>query len=72
MLHALLALSAFASLPDEEVLFNGTGPYKRPIVTQSVKARQFFDQGLSFLYAFNHGACADTQITSSCLCIPGK
>jgi tetratricopeptide (TPR) repeat protein len=40
---------------DQEILFPGTGPHKRPVVIQAGKAKQFFDQGLNMLYAFNHG-----------------
>ncbi|MDQ2986924.1 MAG: hypothetical protein M3R13_09430 [Armatimonadota bacterium] len=40
---------------DEDILFPGTGPHVRPVVIQSGKAKQFFDQGLNFMYAFNHG-----------------
>ena len=35
-------------------LFTGTGPYQRPVTTGSDEARTYFDQGLAFLYAFNH------------------
>jgi tetratricopeptide (TPR) repeat protein len=30
------------------------GPHKRPISAASPEAQQYFDQGLSFLYGFNH------------------
>lgn len=40
---------------EEEILFSGTGPHTRPIVTRSAKTRQFFNQGLNFMFAFNHG-----------------
>ncbi len=39
---------------DDEVLFPGTGDHKRTVVTSSPKAKEFFDQGLNWLYAFNH------------------
>ncbi len=35
-------------------LFAGTGPHHRPVATTSAEAQAFFDQGLAFLYAFNH------------------
>ncbi|HWP31640.1 MAG TPA: hypothetical protein VNK96_07960 [Fimbriimonadales bacterium] len=49
----LLALGA--QTDDQEILFPGTGSYTRSVVTHSEKAQQFFNQGLNFLYAFNHG-----------------
>jgi tetratricopeptide (TPR) repeat protein len=57
MHHAALAFALFF-LPlsqEPEILHSGTGPHKRPVVIAEGKARQFFDQGLNFLYAFNHG-----------------
>jgi len=35
-------------------LFEGTGPHNRPVATDSPEAQAYFDQGLAFLYAFNH------------------
>ena len=35
-------------------LFEGTGPHHRPVATDSPEAQAYFDQGLAFLYAFNH------------------
>ncbi len=35
-------------------LFEGTGNYSRPVTTGSAEAQRYFDQGLAFLYAFNH------------------
>jgi tetratricopeptide (TPR) repeat protein len=35
-------------------LFEGTGPHHRPITTASGEAQRYFDQGLAFLYGFNH------------------
>lgn len=41
--------------PAAEVpLFPGLGDRARPVTTDSPLAQQYFDQGLSFLYAFNH------------------
>ncbi|MDX2438010.1 MAG: hypothetical protein QNL88_13285 [Acidobacteriota bacterium] len=37
-----------------EPLFSGTGPHHRPVATASAEAQAYFDQGLAFLYAFNH------------------
>jgi len=38
-----------------ELLISGTGPHKRPVKIADGRAREFFDQGLNLLYAFNHG-----------------
>jgi tetratricopeptide (TPR) repeat protein len=38
----------------EQPLFGGTGPHRRPVDTSSEQAQAFFDQGMAFLYAFNH------------------
>jgi tetratricopeptide (TPR) repeat protein len=35
-------------------LFEGLGPVHHPVSTQSPVAQDFFDQGLAFIYAFNH------------------
>lgn len=53
----MLSVLAFTVLlqQDGEILFEGTGTYRRPIVTNSEQARKFFDQGLRLVYAFNHG-----------------
>jgi tetratricopeptide (TPR) repeat protein len=40
----------------EVPLFEGLGPHRRPITTRSPQAQQYFDQGLNFLFGFNHGA----------------
>jgi tetratricopeptide (TPR) repeat protein len=37
-----------------EPMFDGTGPHRRTVDTSSAEAQAFFDQGLAFLYAFNH------------------
>lgn len=36
------------------IRFDGLGSHSRPISTRSAEAQQFFDQGLAFLYGFNH------------------
>jgi tetratricopeptide (TPR) repeat protein len=36
------------------MLFAGLGNVHRPITTRSPQAQQYFDQGLSFIWAFNH------------------
>ena len=35
-------------------LFEGLGGFGRPVTTTSAEAQRYFDQGLSFVYAFNH------------------
>lgn len=56
MLSVTLAIAMVVphALADEEILFAGTGDHQRKIVTQSDKAQEFFNQGLNWLYAFNH------------------
>lgn len=35
-------------------VFDGMGPHARRVTTKSAKAQEYFDQGLNWLYAFNH------------------
>ena len=37
-----------------EPVFVGTGTHRRAVDTSSAEAQRYFDQGLAFLYAFNH------------------
>ncbi len=37
-----------------EPVFDGLGTHRRAVETSSAEAQQYFDQGLAFLYAFNH------------------
>ena len=39
-----------------EPLFDGLGSHTRKITTKSPKAQRYFDQGMAFLYGFNHPA----------------
>src|SRR5262249_35261932 len=39
---------------ERQPLFEGLGPHGRKVTTASAEAQRYFDQGLSFLYAFNH------------------
>jgi tetratricopeptide (TPR) repeat protein len=41
-------------LQAREPLFVGLGPRSRRVTTTSAEAQRYFDQGLKFLYAFNH------------------
>lgn len=61
LLTLLLLLATFGScgfakeLKDPEVpLFDGLGKHSRKVETKNPKAQQYFDQGLMFMFAFNH------------------
>src|SRR5690242_5207173 len=41
-----------------EPLFDGLGNLHHPVTTNSPLAQRFFDQGLTFVYAFNHDEAA--------------
>jgi arylsulfatase A-like enzyme len=43
-----------AQASDRVPLFEGLGNFGRRVTTASAAAQRYFDQGLSFLYAFNH------------------
>src|SRR3954470_7809950 len=50
-----LANHAFAAEPSAKPpLYSGLGTFGRKITTTSPEAQRYFDQGLCFLYAFNH------------------
>jgi tetratricopeptide (TPR) repeat protein len=40
----------------QEPFFEGLGSYTRTITTTSAEAQKYFNQGLNFLFGFNHGA----------------
>jgi hypothetical protein len=40
------------------VLVTGLGNLHHPVSTKNSQAQQFFDQGLRFIYAFNHDEAA--------------
>lgn len=43
------------SQPTSQVaLYKGLGKHTRPVATSNPEAQKFFDQGLNFMYAFNH------------------
>ncbi len=50
---ALIALAVLAP-QDAPPIFNGLGGVHRKVTTNSPEAQKFFDQGLAFLFAFNH------------------
>src|SRR5438552_15880639 len=46
---------AAAEKPETKApLFEGLGNFGRKVTTTSPEAQRYFDQGLCFLYAFNH------------------
>ena len=56
-----LILLASTGLPTSaasaaEPFFEGLGSHSRKITTKSPKAQRYFDQGIRFLYGFNHSA----------------
>lgn len=59
LLAAVLAaagpgVAAPADAPATPPLFDGLGGLARKVTTASAEAQRYFDQGLAFLYAFNH------------------
>src|SRR5580698_1219179 len=44
--------------PHAVVLVTGLGDLHHPVSTKNPQAQQFFDQGLRFIYAFNHDEAA--------------
>lgn len=51
-LAAVTLAAGCASLPEGR--YEGLGRYTRPVSTRSPAAQAWFDQGLNFLFAFNH------------------
>jgi len=57
---AALVVAAACTTPEppstagSEPTFEGLGPHRRAVATSLPEAQAFFDQGLAFLYAFNH------------------
>ena len=54
LLLALIVPPACAAEPTPVPLFDGIGSYSRTVSTASPEAQRYFDQGLAFMYAFNH------------------
>ncbi|MEM9004905.1 MAG: tetratricopeptide repeat protein [Cyanobacteria bacterium P01_F01_bin.86] len=50
--------SALASTATDAPLFDNLGDYHYPIATQSEAAQQYFDQGMTLAYGFNHAEAA--------------
>ena len=51
-----IAFSSLGILAAKEPLFEGLGSYSRTVTTKSPEARRYFNQGLDFVFGFNHGA----------------
>ena len=51
-----LTVAGFHVLAAKEPLYDGLGSYSRKVTTDSTEAQRYFDQGLGFLYGFNHRA----------------
>lgn len=49
-----LILTGAGPSPQDVPLFEGLGGHYRKVSTSSPEAQRYFDQGLNFLYAFNH------------------
>ncbi len=50
-----LTLASIASSTDAPVpFFNGLGSFHRAITTKSLVAQRYFDQGMAFVFGFNH------------------
>ena len=43
-----------ASRQSKVTLYKGLGKHTRPVATSNPEAQKYFDQGLNFMYAFNH------------------
>ncbi len=50
------ALLVSSPLAAKEPLYEGLGTHTRKVTTTSAEAQRYFDQGLRFLFGFNHGA----------------
>jgi len=51
-----LALAGVRASGGPEPFFDGLGTYTRKVTTASPEAQKYFDQGLRFVFGFNHGA----------------
>src|SRR5215831_5482323 len=50
----LFALIAGSCTKEKVPLFNDLGNHHHPVTTSSETGQEYFDQGLRFVYAFNH------------------
>ena len=65
------AFDPFKLQAGEAPIFKGLGNLKYPITSKSEKAKRYFNQGLTLLYAFNHGEAgrsfkAAIELDSTC------
>jgi tetratricopeptide (TPR) repeat protein len=51
-----IVFSSIGLLIAKEPVFDGLGSYSRTVTTKSPEARRYFNQGLDFVFGFNHGA----------------
>jgi len=51
-----IALTSLQVYGAQEPFFEGLGSHTRIITTTSPEAQKYFNQGLNFLFGFNHGA----------------
>jgi tetratricopeptide (TPR) repeat protein len=51
---SLLASTGAGAAGSDTPLFEGLGTHARRVTTSSPEAQRYFDQGLAFMYAFNH------------------
>jgi tetratricopeptide (TPR) repeat protein len=56
ILWLALTLAGFNLRAAKEPLYDGLGSYSRKITTDSPEAQRYFNQGLAFVYGFNHNA----------------
>ncbi|MEH2251748.1 hypothetical protein [Nostoc sp.] len=55
LILSLVAPSAAIAQPRQPyTLISGFGTIHHPVSTVNAQAQEFFDQGLNFIYAFNH------------------
>ena len=56
LIGLVLRADCCLAIPAAKVpLFSTLGDHTRPITTRSPEAQDYFDQGLRFLFGFNHG-----------------
>ena len=51
-----IAFGSLGVLAAKEPVFEGLGSYSRTVTTKSPEARRYFNQGMGFVFGFNHGA----------------
>ncbi|TMJ16998.1 MAG: hypothetical protein E6G94_02820, partial [Alphaproteobacteria bacterium] len=52
--HAPLPPQTLAEWPKGARLYDGLGSFHRAVSTKSPEAQAYFDQGMRFVWAFNH------------------